>query len=89
MSFIEVVDQVVELLRTRGRISYRALKREFDLDDETLEDLKETASQTADSPLKSTRQSIAARLQRYWRNNSQASSRPSRIWPRITTPRRV
>jgi hypothetical protein len=40
MSFIEVVGRVIELLRNRGRISYRALKREFDLDDETLEDLK-------------------------------------------------
>jgi hypothetical protein len=41
MSFIEVVDQVVELLRRRERISYRVLKREFSLDDEQLEDLKE------------------------------------------------
>ena len=32
MSFIEVVDQVVELLRTRERISYRVLKREFDIE---------------------------------------------------------
>ena len=41
MSFIEVVDQVARLLRHRGRISYRVLKREFGLDDDQLEDLKD------------------------------------------------
>ncbi len=41
MDFYTVLDQVVALLRQRGRASYRALKREFQLDDEYLEDLKE------------------------------------------------
>ena len=41
MKFSEVVNQAVELLRTRGRVTYRVLKREFALDDESLEDLKE------------------------------------------------
>ena len=41
MSFIEVVDQIIELLRSRERISYRVLKREFALDDNAVEDLKE------------------------------------------------
>ena len=41
MTFIEVADRVVELLRTRGRITYRALKREFNVDDDFIEDLKE------------------------------------------------
>ena len=40
MDFYAVLDQVVELLRQRGRVTYRALKRQFDLDDEVLEDLK-------------------------------------------------
>ena len=40
MRFSELVDQASEFLRQRERVSYRALKREFDLDDETLEDLK-------------------------------------------------
>jgi class 3 adenylate cyclase len=40
MSFFAVVDQVVALLRARGRVTYRALKREFELDDDTLEDVK-------------------------------------------------
>ena len=38
--FSDIVDQARVLLESRGRLSYRALKREFDLDDETLEDLK-------------------------------------------------
>jgi hypothetical protein len=40
MKFSEMVDQAIEFLRRRERVSYRALKREFDLDDESLEDLK-------------------------------------------------
>ena len=40
MTFIEVLDQARELLRSKGRISYRALRRQFDLDDEYLEDIK-------------------------------------------------
>ena len=41
MKFSEIVKQAVALLQDSGRVSHRALKREFDLDDETLEDLKE------------------------------------------------
>jgi class 3 adenylate cyclase/predicted ATPase len=41
MSFDEVLAQVVELLRRQGRVSYRALKLRFDLDDDFLEGLKE------------------------------------------------
>jgi hypothetical protein len=41
MGFYAVLDQVVALLRQRGRVTYRALKREFQLDDAGLEDLKD------------------------------------------------
>jgi class 3 adenylate cyclase len=41
MGFYEVLDQVVQLLQQRGRVTYRALKREFQLDDDFLEDLKD------------------------------------------------
>ena len=40
MAFDELLTQVLELLRRDGRVSYRALKRRFDLDEEYLEDLK-------------------------------------------------
>src|SRR5262245_9005868 len=41
MNFYSVVDQALALLRQRGRVTYRALKRQFDLDDEALADLTE------------------------------------------------
>ena len=40
MEFYEVFERVVDLLRHQGRVSYRALKRQFALDDDYLEDLK-------------------------------------------------
>jgi hypothetical protein len=40
MDFYAMLDQVVDLLRRRGRVSYRALKRQFALDDELLADLR-------------------------------------------------
>jgi len=41
MTFDELLAQVLDLLRREGRVSYRALKRRFDLDDDDLEDLKD------------------------------------------------
>jgi len=43
MDFYSVLDQVLALLRQRGRVSYRALKRQFQLDDETLADRTATS----------------------------------------------
>src|SRR6266446_1971856 len=41
MDFYDMLDQVVTLLRARGRVTYRALKVQFALDDEHLDALKE------------------------------------------------
>src|SRR5262245_17787591 len=41
MTFEEMLDQAVAMLRRRGRITYRALKAHFQLDDELLETLKD------------------------------------------------
>jgi class 3 adenylate cyclase/tetratricopeptide (TPR) repeat protein len=41
MDFYDLLDQVIALLKQRGRASYRALKVQFHLDDESLEALKE------------------------------------------------
>jgi len=41
MDFYSLLDDVLELLRRRGRVTYRALKRQFHLDDDILDDLKE------------------------------------------------
>ena len=40
MTFEEILDQAIAMLQRRGRLTYRALKRQFDLDDDYLEDLK-------------------------------------------------
>ena len=40
VTFEEVVDQAIAMLQRRGRVTYRMLKRQFDLDDEALEDLR-------------------------------------------------
>jgi class 3 adenylate cyclase len=41
ITFDEILAQILDLLQREKRVSYRALKRRFDLDDEYLEDLKE------------------------------------------------
>jgi class 3 adenylate cyclase len=41
MEFYTLLDQVVDLLRQRQRVTYRALQRQFQLDEETLNDLKD------------------------------------------------
>src|SRR2546425_2429522 len=41
MEFYELLDQVLDLLRQRGRLSYRALKVQFNLDDDYLAALKD------------------------------------------------
>ena len=41
MKFSEIIDQAGELLRRTGRLTYRSLKLEFDLDDKRLDVLKE------------------------------------------------
>ena len=43
MTFEELLDQAIDLLRRRGRVTYRTLKRQFQLDDEVLEDLKKSS----------------------------------------------
>src|SRR5437867_9671198 len=41
MTFDEILAQVLDLLQREGRVSYRALKRRFGLDDDYLADLKD------------------------------------------------
>ena len=39
MTFEEILDQAIAMLQRRGRVTYRLLQRQFQLDDETLGDL--------------------------------------------------
>src|SRR5215470_15537584 len=41
VTFEELLDQVIDMLRRRGRVTYRALKLQFQLDDDTLDVLKD------------------------------------------------
>jgi hypothetical protein len=41
MTFEELLDRAIDMLRRRGRVTYRALKLHFQLDDETLDVLKD------------------------------------------------
>src|SRR6267143_5348811 len=41
MTFDDILTQVLELLQREKRVSYRALKRRFDLNDDDLEDVKD------------------------------------------------
>ena len=41
MTFEEILDQAMAMLQRRGRVSYRTLKLQFHLDEESLEALKE------------------------------------------------
>ena len=41
MTFEEILDQAVVMLQRRGRLTYGTLKRQFQLDDAALDDLKE------------------------------------------------
>ena len=40
MTFEETLERVLEVLQREGRVSYRALRRRFDLDEDYLEDLR-------------------------------------------------
>ena len=40
MNILEILEQVRELVRTKGRVTYRVLKRQFNLADDYLEDIK-------------------------------------------------
>ena len=40
MTFEEILDQALAMLQRRGRVAYRTLRRQFQLDEDALEDLK-------------------------------------------------
>jgi hypothetical protein len=40
MTFDEILEQVITLLKRQGRVSYGAIKRRFELDDDYLKDIK-------------------------------------------------
>jgi hypothetical protein len=49
MTFDDILERVIALLKRQGRVSYRALKRRFELDDDYIADLKEEISYVHES----------------------------------------
>ena len=96
MDFYEVLDQVVDLLRSRQRVTYRTLKRQVDLDDTALEDLKEESCfahpQIADEDGRGlvwtvdTLRSHAPRTFQLWSWNVPRLPTPHPIWRRRSSP---
>jgi len=97
MDFYAVLDEIRKLLQRRGRVTYRALKVQFQLDDEHLEALKEElieAEQLAvDEQGKVLVWTGVQRRNRHW-PPSQPPARNGRpchtlrnIWPRRSSPR--
>jgi len=41
MTFEEILDQAIAMLQRRGRMTYRTLQRQFALDEDALNDLKD------------------------------------------------
>jgi hypothetical protein len=41
MTFEEILDQAIAMLQRRGRLTYRTLQRQFQLDEDALSDLKD------------------------------------------------
>jgi hypothetical protein len=73
MDFYAVLDQVLSLLQQRGRVTYRALKLQFQLDDDALEVLKDEITRSAcvgDSTL-----SVACQSRTASRNSGSALAR--------------
>jgi predicted ATPase len=63
-----VLDEMIELLRSRGRVSYRALKEHFGLDDERLDAL--TIARSAEAMSWELR--AATSLTRLWQRSGRA-----------------
>ena len=47
MTFEEILDQALAMLQRRGRVAYRTLKRQFELDEDALEDSEDRTHQGA------------------------------------------
>ena len=84
MDFVAVVDQVIALLRQRGRVTYRTLKRQFQLDDDALEDLKDELIYGQRLAVDEAGRGPGLDRRR-WHRSRQPPQRPRR--PRTGTPR--
>jgi hypothetical protein len=80
VTFYDLVDQTIELLRQRGRLSYRALKRQFELDDAQLDDLRFELIEV---------QRVAADeggVMLVWTGQAGTQSSPAEVWEDVPSP---
>ena len=78
MKFSELIDQATELLQRKGRLRYRSLQREFELDDETLEDLRDELIEGQAVAVDEGGKILV------WAGDGQSSASPDR--PRVSVP---
>ncbi len=64
MTFEEVLDQAIAMIQRRGRVTYRTLQRQFQLDDTALDDLKGSMELLADRDPEEARQLLDPVLER-------------------------
>jgi class 3 adenylate cyclase len=84
MDFVAVVDQVITLLRQRGRVTYRTLQRQFQLDADALADLLAELRYAYQDEVREEEQGVL------WtggaRSTSPATAAPTVLAPRTYTP---
>ena len=80
MKFSELIDQASDLLQRKGRVTYRVLKREFDLDEESLEDLKEQLIEAEELAVDKDGKMLV------WIGNEEIAPQPASVQPAPQAP---
>src|SRR5262245_56834048 len=87
MDFVTVVDQAIALLRQRGRVTYRTLQRQFDLDSDPLPELHTERHYTYSNEIRAEEQCVL------WTGAARpippvtaAPAAPTTLAPRTYTP---
>ena len=83
MDFVAVIEQAKTLLQSKGRVTYRVLKRQFALDDESLEDLKEQLIEAEELAVEKDGKMLV------WTGDGQAASPPSNGLSQAQAPAKV
>ena len=80
MNFEALLDQTIEMLQRRGRVTYRTLKLQFDLDDDKLDALKEELLYSTPQVTDDAGRGLI------WNGDSETASPPTPSLPQIQSP---
>ena len=80
MNFLEIIEQARAVLQSKGRITYRTLKRQFALDDEALEDLKEELMYSTPQVVDDAGRGLI------WNGEAESASTPTSASPQSQSP---